>query len=30
MDNILKKREIVSFDGPCPYNCKHCYTFGLN
>ena len=29
MDNILKKREIVSFDGPCPYNCKHCYTFGL-
>lgn len=30
MGNILKKREIVSFDGPCPYNCKHCYTFGLN
>ena len=30
MDNILKKREIVSFDGPCPYNCKHCYTFELD
>lgn len=30
MNDILKKREIVSFDGPCPYNCKHCYTFGLN
>jgi len=26
----LKTRELVSFDGPCPYKCKHCYTFGLN
>lgn len=29
MNDILKTRAIVSFDGPCPYNCKHCYTFGL-
>lgn len=28
--NIIKTRELVSFDGPCPYKCKHCYTFGLN
>ena len=27
---ILNEREIVSFDGLCPYRCKHCYTFGLN
>ncbi len=26
----LEKRELVSFDGACPYKCKHCYTFGLN
>lgn len=30
MENELRTRELVSFDGPCPYNCKHCYTFGLN
>lgn len=30
MNDILKTRAIVSFDGPCPYRCKHCYTFGLN
>ncbi len=27
---VLKKRELVSFDGPCPYQCKHCYTYGLD
>ena len=21
------KREFVSFGGPCPFGCKHCYTF---
>lgn len=30
MSEKLKTRELVSFDGPCPYKCKHCYTFGLN
>lgn len=30
MKNELKTRELVSFDGPCPYKCRHCYTFGLN
>ena len=25
----LKNRALVSFDGRCPYNCKHCYTYEL-
>lgn len=27
---MIKKRELVSFDDVCPFNCKHCYTFELN
>lgn len=27
---MIKKRELVSFDEVCPFNCKHCYTFELN
>ena len=30
MKSVLRTRELVSFYGPCLYNCKHCYTFGLN
>lgn len=26
---MVKKRVLVSFDGECPYYCKHCYTYGL-
>lgn len=25
----VAKRALVSFDGECPYYCKHCYTYGL-
>ena len=25
-----KKRTFVSFDEPCKYQCKHCYTYGIN
>lgn len=27
---MIKKRELVSFDDICPFNCKHCYTFELD
>lgn len=26
---IIKKRTFVSFDEYCPYECKHCYTYGI-
>lgn len=26
----IKKRVLVSFDGECPYYCKHCYTYSLD
>ncbi len=26
---IIKKRTFVSFDEFCPYECKHCYTYGI-
>ncbi len=29
MNNVLVKREFVSFDGACPLRCKHCYTYQL-
>ena len=25
----IKKRAFVSFDGRCPYNCKHCFSFEI-
>ena len=25
----LRKREFVSFDEPCQFGCKHCYTYGI-
>jgi len=30
MSEKYTKRVIVSFDGICPMNCKHCYTFELD
>lgn len=27
---MIRKRELVSFDDMCPFNCKHCYTFELD
>ncbi len=29
MGNYINKRELVSFDGLCTFNCKHCYTYEL-
>lgn len=29
-DQRYKKRVFVSFDGQCPMNCRHCYTYGLD
>ena len=26
---MINKRVLVSFDGACPFYCKHCYTYGL-
>lgn len=26
----IKERELISLDGPCPYSCKHCYTYELD
>lgn len=26
----IKKRAFVSFDELCPYQCKHCYTYGIH
>lgn len=27
---MYKKRALISFDGKCPMNCKHCYTYELD
>lgn len=27
--NRITKRVLISFDGLCPYNCKHCYTYEI-
>lgn len=27
---MIKKRAFVSFDEPCFFQCKHCYTYGIN
>ncbi len=26
----IRKRAFVSFDGHCPYNCKHCFSFEID
>lgn len=30
MNKTLNKRALVSFDGVCPINCKHCYTYQMD
>ena len=27
---MIRNRVFVSFDEPCYYQCKHCYTYGIN
>ena len=27
---MIKKRAFISFDEPCEFECKHCYTYGID
>lgn len=27
---MIENRELISFDGICPYNCKHCFVLNMN
>ena len=27
---VHKDRVLISYDGECPFRCKHCYTFSLD
>ncbi|MCQ2462865.1 MAG: radical SAM protein [Clostridia bacterium] len=29
MKMVIEKRTFISFDEPCYYQCKHCYTYGI-
>lgn len=30
MEHKYKSRALISFEGKCPMNCKHCYTYDLD